>query len=205
MSLSGSYQVSVTALGITVAGNVAKTATTGIDPVDATLAVGKAGTLDNVYANAADVVLTAGHGLTTGTYDVHWADDGTGQPGCRYNMTGTVTGDTMAIDGGAGDSLPADDTAVVVQAPTTYDQTFDGDNLVLIGAGSTRQSQIVFWDSDDAVLLAVFLSAGNAWGWAKNTGTTTPITGNAVAYTTVSNGSASNTNNIKITGLQYAA
>jgi len=205
MALTGSYQVAVSALGMKVAGNVSKSATTGIDPVDDTLAVGTPGTMDNMYANAGDVVLTEGHGLETGTYDGHWADDGTGQPGCRYGMSGTVDGNTMAIEGGGGDSLPVDDTALVVQVAEVYDQTFDGDNLVLIGASASRQAQIVFWDSDDVALCAIFLSTGNAYGWAANTGDTTPITGNAVAYTTVSNGSATYTNNIKITGLQYAS
>lgn len=204
-NLQGSSQVSTTALGITAAGNVNTTAAMGIDPIDDTLAAGAAGIMGVAAANVADIALPAEHGLSGGTYDVHWADDGNGKPGCRYGVAGTVAGDVLSAESGAGDNLPtAGDIAVVVQVAKEYPESFDGDLLKLLGCSAVKQAQFVFYDSGNAVLLAIFVAAGGAYSWASGQGASTPITGNPVDHVTISNGSAQ-VNNVKLTGLRNAS
>jgi len=204
MSLKGTYNLTVTALGINVVGNAEREATTGIDPVDDVLPVGVAGTMTGwTDVNTCEVTI-AGTTLTVANVvDLHW--DG----GSRGGMTVTgVAYDVVSLDGGYGDDIPAPDSgatvAVVVTVPQTYDVTFDGDNLVLIGVGTSRQSRVTFFDSSNAVLETVYLAANSAWGWASDLGGTNPLAGNAVSYIKASNGNATYTSTIKITGLQYA-
>jgi len=93
---------------------------------------------------------------------------------------------------------------VIATPPETLDVTFDGDNLTLIGVGASRQTSIRFFDvSDDIIGDPILLVAGGAWGWAEDMAIPNPLTGNAVAYVEASNGDATYTSNLKITGLQY--
>ena len=85
------------------------------------------------------------------------------------------------------------------------DVTFDGDNLVLIGASASQRSHLTFVDAGAATLFALEIAAGEAWAWISNTGITNPLTGNAVASIKASNGDSTNASNLKLTGLQYAA
>ena len=179
MSLAGTLEIIINAQGIRIAGNVSKAATVGIEPIDTVLPVGQAGTLTTRTDNDTGVAtLSTGHGIiSTDKVDVFWTG------GSRYNMTATVATNAVTVDGGSGDNLPAQDTVLVVTKPASFDATFDGDNLVLIGAGASQDTRLSFLDS----------------------GTATPITGNAVASVKASNASSTTTSNFKLTGLQYAA
>jgi hypothetical protein len=193
--LDGSYDIVVSACGVTVRGQVAQSATEGIEPIDTTLPVGHAGAL-----TTATIAMVTGHGLTDGTFDVHWAG------GCRYGCAIDFTGDSGAVTGGSGDSLPVTAaTPVVVTAAVSLDVTFDGDNAVLVGLGATQQTHFRFVDSGGAVIGqgVGLLGAGGAWGWALGNGSN-PLSGNAVAALVVSNGSATGTSALKLTGLQHA-
>jgi len=197
MSLSGTYTLTVSASGETIVGSLAKTSSQSIESVNETLPVGHAGALTTTT-----ITLVAGHGLGDGahTMDVHWAG------GCRYGCTVTITTNSGAVTGGAGDSLPGTAaTPVVVTAAVVLDVTFDGDNLVLIGVGASRQTSVRFIDGGSAVLAHLLLVAGSAWGWAADMAVANPLTGNAVVTIEVSNGSYEYTSALKIAGLQYAA
>jgi hypothetical protein len=81
-----------------------------------TLAAAKTGTLTTRTDNdTGTLTMTAGHGITTGqTLDVYWAG------GQRRGMTvGTVATNSVPIDGGAGDNLPANTTAITAMVPTS--------------------------------------------------------------------------------------
>ena len=201
MSLKGSYQTIIAANGVSIQGGVSVfAAQQGIEPVDTELAAGAAvSAWVKDDANTASGNLTAGHGLSTGKFDVFWTG------GRRYNVDGTVTVNALALDGGAGDDFPANGTSgIVVCPPTTLDVTFDGDNLVLIGALLSRLGLLIFWDSGGALIGdPVDLRALLPWGWATGFGNN-PLAGNAVDHVTVSNGSSEGTAAFKLTGLQYA-
>ena len=202
MSIPGSYQTIISANGITIQGGESVfAARQGIEPVDTTIGAGKTVTdWVKTDANTAACNLPALHGYSSGKFDVFW--DG----GRRYNVDGTVNVNALALDGGAGDDFPESATAgIVVCVPTTLDVTFDGDNLVLIGALLSRNGLLIFWDAGGAVIgEPIPLAALLPWGWATGFGTN-PLAGNAVDHATVSNGSADAAASFKLTGLQYAA
>lgn len=201
MALSGTYALIVSAAGVSISSNATRTASQGIEPVDTDLPAGKAGILSTRTDNDTGVAtLSAGHGLQTGDkVDVYW--DG----GMRYGMTATVAGNDVTIDQGAGTNLPTQGTVLVVTRQVSLDVTFDGDNLVLIAASAAQRSHLTFVDAGGATLAAVEIGAGEAWAWLSGTGATNPLSGNAVASIKASNGSSTNSSNLKLTGLQYAA
>lgn len=206
MSLSGAYNVIISALGISIQGTTNTVeGKQGIDPADVVVPAAKAVTdWVNAGATAADCNLPAGHGFTDGKFDVFWTASGVAKR--RYGVNGSITTNAMTLDGGDGDDFPATaDTTVVVCPQTALDETFDGDNLVLIGASSTRGGLLLFRDATGSLVGdPVDLLAGVPWGWATGRGTN-PLAGNAVASASISNSSTAGTAQFKLTGLQYAA
>lgn len=114
-----------------------------------------------------------------------------------------ITSGQLKIDQGDGTSLPPQGTALVVSKQIGLDLSFDGDNLVLIGAIARRGGLLLFRDSAGALIgEPAVLLADRSWGWAKGRGVN-PLRGNAVASATVSNGSAEGSAAFKLTGLQH--
>jgi len=202
MSLQGTYEVIISALGITIQGSAGTLqASEGIEPVDITVpAAHGIGNWVKTDANTAAGNLPAGHGFSNGKFDVFW------QGGKRYGVDGTIAVNAITLDGGAGDDFPASGELTVLACPqTALDLTFDGDNLVLIGAVSTRDALLLFRDAAGALVGSpVELLANAPWGWAAGRGTS-PLAGNAVAKASISNSDPAGTANFKLTGLQYAA
>jgi hypothetical protein len=98
---------------------------------EVTLPKATAGTLSTRTDDDTGVVtLASGHGLrVSDVVDVYW------DAGIRYGMDVTaVNGDDVSVNLGAGDVLPAQDTAVTVSKQVTVNTDFDGDDMVMIGA-----------------------------------------------------------------------
>ena len=115
-----------------------------------------------------------------------------------------ITAGQVRIHEGDGADLPPEGTAIVMAPQVDLDVTFDGDNLVLIAAATTQRSHLTFVDAGGATLQAIEFGPGEAWMWVANTGTTNPLSGNAVATVRASNGNSESPSNVKLTGLQYA-
>jgi len=166
----------------TLTGNAQESYSPTTDPVAA-----QEGTLDTrTDADTGVVGCSTGHGIETGDkVVVSWTESGVRKS--RTDMDATVSGDNVTIDGGDGDDLPAEDSTVNVAVQTDMAASFDGDDLVAIGATASRDTTLVFYDSGDAVLLKTELYAGSAWIWQSGAGTSTPITGNAVARIAIGN------------------
>jgi hypothetical protein len=169
--------------GISVNGAVRRTASGQISH-QVSLAAGKAGSLTTRTDNDTGVVtLGEGHGiLTNDQLSVCWAG------GARLRMIATVAGNLLTIDGGTGDNLPAQNTAVVVQKLTSIDTDFDGDLLEIIAACCTTQGIVGFYDAANVLLAAIDLAEGEPWFWASDSGIANPLAGNPVAYALVGNG-----------------
>jgi hypothetical protein len=201
MSLQGTYEILISALGINIQGSAGTLqASQGIDPVDIMVPAAKPLTAwVNTDNNTAAGNLPANHGFSSGKFDVFW--DG----GKRYGVDGVVTVNALALDGGAGDNFPATANATVIVCPQTpLDLTFDGDNLVLVGAVSSCDALLLFRDAGGALVGdPVELAANSPWGWASGRGAN-PLAGNAVASGSISNAETAATANFKLTGLQYA-
>lgn len=155
------------------------------------LAAGKAGAIS---ASGVDGLPT-GHGFVQNDIiDVHWVD-ADGVPKCRYGITvDSAATNAITFDdtpNAAGDALPAEDWAVVVSLQTLIDTDFDGDNVALIAAMSSKQARICFEKEAGTVIKSVNVPANEAWMWASNQGVANPLTGDPVGKIIVSNGSAS--------------
>jgi hypothetical protein len=141
--------------------------------------------------------LSTGHGITTGMVcDVYWA------AGVRYGMTATVAVDAVTLDGGAGDVLPAESTAVTVVQQTAIEVNFDGDTLEIIGifysntSDTSAKAHLDLQDSGDATIKEVDLvhyTANNGLGniWNVEGGDTNVFTGNRITHGAASHDSTS--------------
>ena len=202
MSLPGTYNVIISALGVSLQGSAADLAAThGIEPVDVQLPAAASMTeWVKTDANTAAGTLPDSHGLSNGKFDVFWTG------GNRYGVDGTIVANALSLDGGEGDDFPASGNAtVVVCRQTALDLSFDGDNLVLIGAMATRGGLLVFRDAAGVVVGApATLRANFPWGWATGMGVN-PLAGNAIASASVSNSDVAGDANFQLTGLQHAA
>lgn len=200
MSLRGTFAVIISACGITIQTSKTVEAQQGIEPVDLDLPAGNAGSLTTRTDNDTGVAtLSAGHGLITNDkVDVYW--DG----GVRYGMVATVAVNEITLEGGAGDNLPDEDTAIVVTKQVSLDVTFDGDNLLMIAATGSKRTHLQFLDSNGATIKAADIEGGAAWSWEKSSGVANTLAGNAVASVQASNGVSTAVSNLKMVGLQYA-
>ncbi|MBX3397491.1 MAG: hypothetical protein KF873_02010 [Gemmataceae bacterium] len=101
---------------------VAEVTAVGATEVHPTVAAAPAGSLttrtDN---NTGTVTMSSGHGVTTGKAFAFWSG------GSRYGMDATVTGDSIVLDGGSGDNLPAANTAIRVTNGESVEFVIDGD------------------------------------------------------------------------------
>jgi len=143
--------------------------------------------------NTGVLTMNSGHGFATSDkLDVYW--DG----GSRRGMDATVATNAVTVDGGAGDNLPTNLTAVTVSKPQEEEFLVTGDNVAAIGAKASRRGIIVFAASDGTELLVVTdnldAAAGGGYQWFDGNGITNPLAGVDVAKVLFSNGDSSNAN-----------
>lgn len=152
------------------------------------LAAAKTGTLTTRTDDDEGVItLTAGHGFSTGTFDVYWSG------GVRYGCSLTIATNAATIgSGGAGDVLPIATTAVTVALPVAEAFVVAASVaraiLVYIPGG---KGVVRFRDDAAATQLAVARSYSTAalYEWNATTGGTNPLGSNEVATLLLSNGS----------------
>lgn len=165
------------------------------DKFDKSLAAAKTGTLTTRTDNDTGVLtMTAGHGITTGArLDVYW--DG----GSRAGMTvGTVATNSVPIDGGTGDNLPAATTAVTAMVPAEEEFFVTGDDAAAIGVQTTASvATVVFADGSDAELAKATVENGVDFSWTDQDGSTNPLTGDAVEKVYVSHGDSSGSKTVR--------
>jgi hypothetical protein len=151
-----------------------------------TVPAGNAGTLSTRTDNDTGVAtLSTGHGIQNGDkVDVFWSG------GRRYGMTASVNVNAVTVDLGAGDNLPAQDTAVVVCKRQVVNAGFDPDDVTVLMVTANRRVSIVFVDAGGATLLALDLGAGECCLWWTNSGIARPMSGNPVATIWAANGDA---------------
>lgn len=98
---------------------------------DMTLAAAKTGQLTTrTDADDGVITLTAGHGLSTGVFDIHWTESGVN--GYRQNVSVTIATNAATVTGGTGDDLPTNLTNVTMVAPNTETVSLNADNLKVI-------------------------------------------------------------------------
>lgn len=190
MSLTGIAKLAAQLPGVNVNVSLAKTATGSIAQSQA-LAAAKTGSLTERTDNTAgELTMTTGHGITDGArIAIFWSG------GCAYLGTvGTVVGNAVPFTGAAGDNLPVKDTAVTVQVMTPLDVDFDGDKAEIVAASFRRRGVVVFEDSDDAVLDAGDIAAGEGYVYVSGLSQSNPLAGNPVDQVWVASGDSDDTN-----------
>lgn len=176
--------------------------------VEVTLPVGNAVTgWTKTDANTASCTLAGGHGQTSGTYDVYWST------GRRYGLTGTVTTNTLDLDGGTGDDFPASaTTGVICTKQVVINKEIDGDACKILGLEYRQSStaslgcRVTFFDALSAGGSAV----GSGLDLDANTpsitdiegGATNLFTGSVIRSLVASNGDSTTAATLLIQGVQ---
>lgn len=142
-------------------------------------------------ASIAACDLPAGHGYTTGNFDVYWTAAGVNYR--RYGVPGTVTTNALALSGGTGTDFPATaTTGIVVTKQVQVNVAIDGDLLSVLALNNRvatsqegARGSVAFYDVGNALIAQVNLPAPafDIAGGASN-----PFTGNPITYALCSNG-----------------
>jgi hypothetical protein len=169
------------------------------------LAAAKIGALTTRTSDTVgELTMNVGHAITTGQrLDIFW--DVGGVKGARRGVTvGTVSVNQVPFSLGAGDNLPADESAITAQVPAEEEFLVTGNNVTVILARATRRACVVFADASNAELHAIegeldgTSTTGNGYQWYSGNGVTNPLAGDAVAKVFLSNGDSAGTNNVSV-------
>jgi hypothetical protein len=157
------------------------------------------------------LTMGAGHGITTGQIvDIYWNVGGV--PGRRYGVTvGTVSGNSVPIDLGSGDNLPANNSAVTVSPQITVVIDIDGDNLALVSFKQhyddnsvSGASHLDLLDASNAQVVSggLDLNANEVRLFDIFGGATNVFTGNIITKLKASNRSSTAAAVLQVLGLQ---
>jgi hypothetical protein len=201
----GTYSLNVTIAGVSVAKAVTREADHPNTYGPVTLPVAHA--LSSWVKTDADTAagnLTAGHGLSTGTFDIYW--DG----GQRYDVPCTITTNAVALDGGTGTDFPASsDTTVRMSPQTQINTAIDGDEIELAFVSlsfstspSDQRGRIQFCDIDDDVIADLNLDPNDPLVYDIGGGQTNPFTGDPITYALASSSNVAETGSLSIASLE---
>ena len=162
----------------------------------------------DVDSNTASCTLPGGHGYTNGNFDVYWTLAGVNY--VRYGVPGTISTNTLSLDGGAGDNFPPTSTAgVVVCKQVQINSAIDGDAVKILAfsleytdPSATSRGHIDLQDSGNASIEAIHLSGNVPIVYDIEGGQTNVFTGNPIAQSFVSHNDTSNTATLKIVSLE---
>lgn len=163
-----------------------------------TLPAAKVGALTTRTDNdTGTLTMAASHGITTGArLDLYW--DG----GSRRGITvGTVSVNSVPIDGGTGDNLPADETAITAMVPQEEVFFLTGDDCEALAFYSQRKGTIVLAESDDGEATARVLTAGISSTWTPERDATIPVASADVTKAFFSHSDSANTCIMRVAAL----
>ncbi len=202
---------SISGGGVTIQTQPVVRTNSGAISLEDTLSAAKTGTLttrtDN---NTGTLTMTAGHGLTDGqVIDIYWSG------GVQYGVTvGTVSTNSVPIDGGIGDNLPTANTAITAVVQKSVNLAIDGDEVDIIAVvletvdKSLRTAgHIQFRDSANDQIAEIDLVANVPQVWDIAGGSANPFTGDPITNLKVSQAGTSSTETytLKIVGVQDAS
>lgn len=160
-------------------------------PWDEEVAVAKTGTLSTrTDDNTGTLTMAGGHGIQTGDrLDIYWTVSGVS--GRRYGVTvGTVSGNSVPFDLGAGDNLPAQGSSITAMVPTELPVVVTGDDAVSVSAKCPVAGTVVFAASNDSTIYPFLATADTpTFVWVENYGDN-PLAGGSVAKVFLSHGSS---------------
>jgi hypothetical protein len=126
-----------------------------------------------------------GHGINTGDkVDLYWVEAGVNKRR-RYVTVGVVAGQSVPIDLGAGDNLPAAATAGITVSVCLVDGGLNltGNNVVGIAVSNLANERgiVNVLSAADAELDTRELASGETYTWDSGDGSTNPLAGDTVA------------------------
>ena len=188
----GQITISGSVAGKTFSGSLVRSPAGSIAH-ESSVAAGVAGSLTTRTDDDTGTVTSIAHPFNDNDIvDVYW--DG----GMRYGMTVSSDGANTFVLGavgiGAGDVLPAQDTAVVVALQETVNIDFDGDDADLIAVTANARASFTFQEAAGTLVKHVEIADANeVLAWASGTAAANPLTGNAIGQVKVSAGTAAAT------------
>lgn len=186
----------ITVLGKTYSIREDITADVGIS-LDVTLEPAKSGTLTTrTDSDTGTLTMDSGHGIATGQrLDLYWA------LGSRLGMTvGTVSTNSVPIDGGQGDALPNNNSAITAMVPNFESVTVDGDEIVgFVFDGTTQKAGVAITQADNTAIFEIRFQAYDSAGYSFFVGEngTNPLGGVTVGKVFMSHGDASASRRVK--------
>jgi hypothetical protein len=202
----GTYSINVNIGGVQITKQITREGNHP-NPYEVVLHVATAGTLTavDVGNNVGNVTLGAGHGLTSGTYDVYFAT------GIRYGVEGTIADNTLSLINGSGDTIAANNTACQVSKVTQINTAIDGDaselftlSLESANATSDANGHIQFQATAAEEIAEVDLDANSPRVWDFDGGDTNILTGNVVVTAYASHNSTTEALTLKVVSLENA-
>jgi hypothetical protein len=171
-----------------------------------TIPAAKTGTLTTRTDNdTGTLTLQSSHGVTTGAkLDVFWSG------GYRAAMTvGTVSGNSVPIDAGAGDNLPTAATAVTVMVHTPNAEPFSFTQTGLAafaaqmdnGKGTLADFLVSFYEANGTSRIATIHVSGTdgVYQWTSDSGVTNPLNGaNPVAFVVATHADSARSHTVRI-------
>lgn len=135
-----------------------------------------------------ELTMGGGHGITTGDrLDLYWSG------GCRRGITvGTVDGNAVPIDGGAGDDLPAQSTAITAMVPVEASFPLTVADAQAVAVKANTISQFTLCEDDDSESYSFYVEPvvqgqeQSEW-WADGFGAS-PLTETAITKVYLSHG-----------------
>jgi len=151
-------------------------------------------------ANTGVLTMASGHGfISTDEIDVFWSG------GSRRSMTATVSVNAVTVDGGSGDDLPTNLTAITAMKPTDVPMVIDGDEIVFLGINCPKAGYAVFLDDQGMpaeIAAATFeLGANDGYVWGEGNGVTNPLAGEITSAVRVSHGDSTAAREVKVTAV----
>lgn len=201
---------SISGGGVTIQTMPVTRTNSGSIALEDTLSAAKSGTLttrtDN---NTGTLTMAASHGITTGQIiDIYWSG------GVQRTVTvGTVATNEVPIDGGIGDNLPADETAITAVVQKAINLAIDGDNadiiaVVLETVDKTLRTaaNVQFLDAAADVIAEIDLVTNVPQVWDIEGGSANPFTGDPITNLKASQANTTaETYTLKIVGIQDAS
>jgi hypothetical protein len=190
MSVQATIQDGVVAQGVTLSGSRSVSADAMIN-IDISVPAAKTGTLTTrTDANTGVITAQASHGIVDADIvDVYWTG------GCRRGMTvGTVATNSVPVDGGSGDDLPAATTALTVTKRTQVELPFSGDAARVIAVSGPVRCQYSLQDGSSEHLGGV---ADKVYKWDVSSGVTNPVAGDSITQVFLSHGDSTSAHRIK--------
>lgn len=170
---------------------VTRFADTGEEKIEVapSIPAAKSGTLTTRTDDDTGILtMTSGHGITTGQkLDVFWAG------GSRRNMTvGTVATNSVPIDLGSGDNLPAASTAITAMVPVSFSvASFNGDAVLGFAVYSPVAGYVVICQNGSTNTAPYHLDAGEGKSFSFSAGDTNPIAATDITVLKFSHGDSS--------------